>query len=86
VGGIRGGGAGDQLAVAGRRALGRSDWRAAINLLERALTVTGSTELSVALEFDLANAYALQESEKAEVMTEGAAERAASRETSDPES
>ena len=52
--------AGDQLAVAGRRALGRSDWRAAINLLERALTVTGSTELSVALEFDLANAYALK--------------------------
>ena len=56
--------AGDQLAVAGRRALGRSDWRAAINLLERALTVTGSTELSVPLEFDLANAYALQEREE----------------------
>ena len=68
--------AGDQLAVAGRRALGRSDWRAAINLLERALTVTGSTELSVALEFDLANAYALQEREKAAAITEAAAERA----------
>ena len=39
--------AGDQLAVAGRRALWRSDWRAAINLLERALTLTGPTELSV---------------------------------------
>ena len=68
--------AGDQLAVAGRRALGRSDWRAAINLLERALTVTGSTELSVALEFDLANAYALQEREQAAAITEAAAERA----------
>src|SRR5262249_37187665 len=33
--------AGDQLAVAGRRALWRSDWRAAINLLERARTVIG---------------------------------------------
>ena len=67
--------AGDQLAVAGRRALWRSDWRAAINLLERALTVTGPTELSVALEFDLANAYALQEREKAVGMAEAAAER-----------
>jgi len=64
--------AGDQLAVAGRRALWRSDWRAAINLLERALTVTGPTELSAALELDLANAYALQEREKA-VMAEAAA-------------
>jgi hypothetical protein len=53
--------AGDQLTIAGRRALWRSDWRAAINLLERARTVTGPTELSAALEFDLANASALQE-------------------------
>jgi class 3 adenylate cyclase len=68
--------AGDQLAVAGRRALVRSDWSAAINLLERALTVTGLTELSVALEFDLASAYALQEREKAVVIAEAAAERA----------
>ena len=68
--------AGDQLAVAGRRALWRSDWRAATNLLERALTLTGPTELSVALEVDLANAYALQEGEKAVVMAEAPAERA----------
>jgi len=61
--------AGDQLAVAGRRALWRSDWRAAINLLGRALTVTGPTEVSVGLELDLARAYALQESEKADVVS-----------------
>src|SRR4051794_38794020 len=59
--------AGDQLAVAGRRALWRSDWRGAINLLERALTVTGATDLAAALEIDLANAYALREREKAVV-------------------
>ena len=67
--------AGDQLAVAGRRALGRSDWRAAINLLERALAVTGPTELSVDLEFDLAKAHALQEREKGVVTADAAAER-----------
>jgi class 3 adenylate cyclase len=67
--------AGDQLAVAGRRALWRSDWRAAINLLERALTLTVPTELAAALEFDLANAYVLREREKAVVIAEAAAER-----------
>jgi predicted ATPase len=66
----------DQLAIAGRRALWRSDWRAATNLLERALTVTGPSELSAALEFDLANAYALQERETADVIAETAAEHA----------
>jgi len=68
--------AADQLAVAGRRALWRSDWRAAINLLERALTLTGPTELSVPLELDLAKAYALQQREKTVVIAEAAAERA----------
>jgi hypothetical protein len=48
--------------------------------------VPGPPELSVALEFDLANAHALQERENAEVITEAAAEQAASRETIDPES
>jgi predicted ATPase len=67
--------AGDQLAVAGRRALGRSDWRAAINLLERALAVTGPTELSVDLEFDVAKAHALQEREKGVVIADAAADR-----------
>ena len=38
--------------------------------------MTGPTELSVALESDLANAYALQEREKAVVTAEAAAERA----------
>jgi class 3 adenylate cyclase len=52
--------AADQLVIAGRHALWRSDWRAAINLLERALTVTAPTELPVALESELANAHAMQ--------------------------
>ena len=68
--------AADQLAVAGRHALSRSDWRAAINLLERALTLTGPIEPSVALELDLAKAHARQEREKAAVTAEAAAERA----------
>ena len=66
--------AADQLAVAGRRALWRSDWHAATNLLERALAVTGPTELSVALELDLANARALQEREEAGAPAEAAAD------------
>jgi predicted ATPase len=67
--------AANQLAVAGRRALWRSDWRAAINLLERALAVAGPTELSVALESDLAKAHALEERERATATTEAAGAR-----------
>ena len=38
--------------------------------------MTGPSELSAALEFDLANAYALQERETADVIAETAAEHA----------
>jgi len=70
--------AGDQLAVAGRRALWRSDWRAAINLLERALTLIGPTELSDTLESDLADAHALQARENVTVPLGGSSRTARS--------
>jgi class 3 adenylate cyclase/tetratricopeptide (TPR) repeat protein len=68
--------AGARLATAGRRALWRGDWRAAISLLERALTLTRPTQTEIALELDLANAYLLQAPQKAAAIAEAAAERA----------
>jgi len=48
--------AGDRLGLAGRRALWRGDFRAAIALLERSLVLTRPYRLDVHLEADLAHA------------------------------
>jgi len=66
--------AGERLAAAGRRALWRGDDRAAARLLERALDLTRSLRLDVALELDLAEAFKLDR--KAVDIADAAAERA----------
>ena len=68
--------AGDRLAAAGRRALWRSDDRAAARLLARALELTRSLRLDVNLELDLAQAF-LADPQQAASVAEQAAERAA---------
>jgi hypothetical protein len=72
--------AGSRLAAAGRRALVRGDRRAAVILLDRALTLLRPARLDVMLELDLADAQptALQ----AAAVAEAAAERA--RDEGDP--
>jgi class 3 adenylate cyclase/tetratricopeptide (TPR) repeat protein len=57
--------AGDRLAAAGRRALWRSDVRAAVSLLERALELTRPIRVDVALELDLASALTGRRSQSA---------------------
>ena len=68
--------AGDRLSAAGRRALWRSDDRAAARLLARALELTRSLRLDVNLELDLAQAF-LADPQQAASVAEQAAERAA---------
>ncbi len=68
--------AGDRLAAAGRRALWRSDDRAAARLLARALELTRTLRLDVNLELDLAQAFLADPQQAASVAGE-AAERAA---------
>ena len=68
--------AGQRLATAGRRALGRSDDRAASSLLERSLALTRPLRLDVHLEVDLAEAIRA-EPQQAAAIAERAAERAA---------
>jgi hypothetical protein len=64
--------AGDRLAAAGRRALRRGDFRAAVGLLEHALEATRPVHLDVCLEIDLA--WATQEPARvSEICSEAAA-------------
>jgi tetratricopeptide (TPR) repeat protein len=67
--------AGDRLVVAGVRALGRDDERAAAGLLERALTLTRPLRLDVQAELDLAQAL-WHDPEQAARIAERAALRA----------
>jgi class 3 adenylate cyclase/tetratricopeptide (TPR) repeat protein len=67
--------AGDRLLVAGRRALERSDERAAAGLLERALTLTRPLRSDVHGELDLAQAL-WHDPERAARIAEQAAARA----------
>jgi tetratricopeptide (TPR) repeat protein len=71
--------AGDRLAAAGRRALWRSDDRAAARLLTRALELRRPLRLDVNLELDLAQAF-LADPQQAASVAEQAAERAAAAE------
>jgi class 3 adenylate cyclase len=66
--------AGDRLAVSGRRALARGDYRAATALIERALQLTRPHRLDVTLELDLANAT--HDFPRIEAITTAAARRA----------
>ena len=67
--------AGERLAAAGRRALGRGDELAAAQLLQRALELTRPARLDVVLELDLAQAL-LRDSPEAAAVADAAAERA----------
>jgi class 3 adenylate cyclase/tetratricopeptide (TPR) repeat protein len=66
--------AGDRLAAAGRRALRRGDFRAAVGLLEHALEATRPVHLDVCLEIDLG--WAMQEPARLTEICVVAAERA----------
>ena len=66
--------AGERLAAAGRRALRRRDFRAAVGLLEHALEATRPVHLDVRLEIDLA--WATQEPPRVSEICIAAAERA----------
>jgi class 3 adenylate cyclase/tetratricopeptide (TPR) repeat protein len=68
--------AGKQLTDAGRRALWRSDNRAAASLLERALALTRPLRLDVHIELDLASACAESAPGRAAAIAGDAAERA----------
>jgi class 3 adenylate cyclase len=68
--------AGQHLAAAGRRALGRSDLVAARALLERALALTRPLRLDVALELDLAETFQLHSPQTGAEIANAAAERA----------
>jgi hypothetical protein len=68
--------AGERLARAGRRALGRGDERAATVLLERALELTRPLRLDVGLEIDLARAHRYSAPKQAAAIAERAAGRA----------
>jgi len=66
--------AGDRLAVAGRRALARGDFRASAGLLERALEQTRPHRLDVHLEVDFA--WATQDPRRSDANLSLVAERA----------
>jgi class 3 adenylate cyclase len=68
--------AGDRLAAAGRRAIGRGDERAAESLLERALELTRPTRFDVHLELDLAHALFWTDPKKGSTIADAAALRA----------
>jgi class 3 adenylate cyclase/tetratricopeptide (TPR) repeat protein len=82
LGDARGGGLADaarrRLSVAGRRALGREDMPAALNLLERALALAPSDEIDIALEVDRLSALFYSGQTRAAYLAAGRlAERAA---------
>ena len=68
--------AGEQLAAAGRRAIGRGDERAAAGLLGRALELTRPVRVDVVLELDLAHTIAERDGAAAAATADAAAERA----------
>jgi class 3 adenylate cyclase/tetratricopeptide (TPR) repeat protein len=69
--------AGELLGTAGLRALWRSDYRAAIGLLERALGLLRPFRLDVNLELSLANAYRFRfDNNRAAEVADAAAEKA----------
>ena len=67
--------AGDRLGLAGRRAFWRSDWRIAVALLERSLSLTRPYRLDLRLEVELANALYWTDVPRAVAVAEAAAER-----------
>ena len=69
--------AGDCLAVAGRRAFWRGDWRTAVGLLERALSLTRPYRLDLRLEIELAEALYWTDVARGVEVADAAAERAA---------
>jgi len=69
--------AGDRLCVPGRRAFWRGDWRTAVGLLERGLSLTRPYRLDFRLEVELADALHRTDVARAVVVAEAAAERAA---------
>ena len=69
--------AGDRLLAAGRRALDRDDARAAIGLLERALTLTRPLRADVHGELDLARALMQEPARAFRICEEAAAQAAA---------
>jgi tetratricopeptide (TPR) repeat protein len=68
--------AGDRLGAAGRRAYWRGDWRAAISLLERALSLTRPYRFDLHRELELVQALLWTDVERAVALAEAAAERA----------
>ena len=68
--------AGDRLAAAGTRAIGRGDQRAAASLLERALELSRPTQFDVHLEVDLADALLWTEPKRGITIADAAAQRA----------
>ena len=68
--------AGDRLLAPGRRALGRGDDRAAVGLLERALTLTRPIRSDVHAELDLALALTQHPARSVQVAEEAAARAA----------
>ena len=69
--------AGDRLATAGRRAFHRSDFLAAITLLEKALELSRPVRLDIHLELDLARTHRQRRDfARAEAVAEAAATRA----------
>jgi tetratricopeptide (TPR) repeat protein len=68
--------AGDRLAVPGRRAFWRGDWRTATGLLERALSLTRPYRLDVRLEIELAEALYWTDIAGAVAVADAAAARA----------
>jgi class 3 adenylate cyclase len=68
--------AGERLVIVGRRALWRSDVRAAAGLLERALELLRPLRLDIALELDLASTVEESDPRRAAEIADAAAERA----------
>ena len=64
----------------GRRAFWRGDWRAAIGLLERALSLTRPYRFELRVELELADALYLTDVARAVLVADAAAERAAAAE------
>ena len=69
--------AGDHLGAAGRRAFWRGDWRTAVRLLERALSLTRPHRFDLRLEIELADALYWTDAARASLIADAAAERAA---------
>jgi class 3 adenylate cyclase/tetratricopeptide (TPR) repeat protein len=69
--------AGDRLSVAGRRAFWRGDWRTAVRLLERALSLVRPYRFDLRREIELAKALYWTDVARASMIAGAAEERAA---------